>query len=225
MQLSEDGLWMWDGTQWITAQQPPASQTMGYAIPQQPVALQQQVPMVSGLVQPSMQHFQPQGMAANPIEEESGRKMVPWIGVALIAVSMFLPYISILGFNVSGFDILIALGDYLDMGGMSGGDSGSSGGDSDIGFAGTMFAIAILMLALSPIIYLLSAIGGSILLGMKKSPKILTILHLGYFVIFIIVANLGSIDIGIGDSWSVMSFVGFGFYLGSLSPGLWFVNK
>ena len=230
MQLSEDGQWMWNGTEWVPAQQQPVQPVQPVAQPMaqagfgQPV-MQQQVPQMAGQVQPQLQAFPQQGMAMVPMEMDTGRKVVPWVGVGLIVISLVLPYISILGFGITGIDMLGYMGEAFEGADALSEDGDDSGGDDmDLGFKGTMFLVAAAMMVFSPLVYLLSAIAGGILIGMNKSPKIPAIIHLGYFGLFIIAASIGTIDI-FDESLSVIGFVGIGFYVGSLAPGLWFVDK
>lgn len=217
MQLSEDGQWMWNGTEWIPANQPPVS----VAQPQ-PTVVHAPVQQATATISPQTTVFLP-NMAA---VEESKRKVVPWIGVVLIFFSVLMPYVSVFGFSVTGLDLLGLIGDAIeassDLGGESGG--GGGGGDSGFDFGITMFVIAAAMLVLSPIVYVLSAIIACVLIGTKKNTKVLAILHFGYFGLFLIASVLGAVDL-LGEDLSVLGFVGIGFYVGSLAPGLWFVDQ
>ena len=222
---------MWNGTEWVPAQQQPP-QPVAQPVPQpmaqtgfaQPV-MQQQIPQMTGQVQPQLQAFPQQGMAMVPMEKDTGRKVVPWVGVGLIVLSLVLPYVSVLGFGITGIDMLGYMGEAFEGADALSEDGDDSGGDDmDLGFKGTMFLVAAAMMVFSPLVYLLSAIAGGILIGMNKSPKIPAIIHLGYFGLFIIAASIGTIDI-FDESLSVIGFVGIGFYVGSLAPGLWFVDK
>ena len=220
MQLSEDGQWMWNGTEWIPANQPPVP----VAQPQ-PTVVHAPVQQATATISPQSTVFLP-NMAA---VEESKRKVVPWIGVGLIFFSVLMPYVSVFGFSVSGLDLLGLIGDAIeassDLGGESGGGGGGEGGgDSGFDFGITMFVIAAAMLVLSPIVYVLSAIIACVLIGTKKSTKVLAILHFGYFGLFLIASVLGAVDL-LGEDLSVLGFVGIGFYVGSLAPGLWFVDQ
>ena len=75
--------------------------------------------------------------------------------------------------------------------------------------------IAFFMFGLSPLVFLFSGITSGILLLMKKSTKIMGILHLSYAVIFLFFAILSPSL----EDISIFSFVGFGFYLGAFSGG------
>lgn len=218
MQLSEDGQWMWNGTEWIPANQPPVS----VAQPQ-PTVVHAPVQQATATISPQTTVFSP-NMAA---VEESKRKVVPWIGVGLIFISVLMPYVELFGFAVSGLDLIGFIGDAIeassDLGSDSGGSSGG-GGESGFDFGITMFVIAAAMLVLSPIVYVLSAIIACVLIGTKKSTKVLAILHFGYFGLFLIASVLGTFDL-LEEDLSVLGFVGIGFYIGSLAPGLWFVDQ
>ena len=98
MQLSEDGQWMWNGTEWIPANQPPVP----VAQPQ-PTVVHAPVQQATATISPQSTVFLP-NMAA---VEESKRKVVPWIGVGLIFFSVLMPYVSVFGFSVSGLDLLV----------------------------------------------------------------------------------------------------------------------
>lgn len=217
VQLSEDGQWMWNGTEWIPANQPPA---------------------VVAQPQPSAVYEQPQMansagfLATAPMAEQSKTKIVPWIGVGLIFLSLLMPYVSIFGMGVSGGELIGVIGDALEAAGeldgdASGDDGGGEGGEGDagLGFGGIMFFIAAAMLVFSPLVYLLSAIVACVLIATKKGAiKILAVLHFAYFGLFIVAAVLGTLDI-LGESFSVLGFASIGFYMASLAPGLWFVDK
>jgi|GEM_PF-1514534 len=220
MQLSEDGQWMWNGTEWIPANQPPVS----VAQPQ-PTVVHAPVQQATATISPQTTAFLP-NMA---VVEESKRKVVPWIGVGLIFFSILMPYLSVLGFSVSGLDLLGLIGEAIeassDLGGESGGGGGGEGGgDSGFDFGITMFVIAAAMLVLSPIVYVLSAIIASVLIATKKNTKVLAIIHFVYFGLFLIASVLGTVDL-FEEDLSILGFVGIGFYIGSLAPGLWFVDQ
>ena len=80
------------------------------------------------------------------------------------------------------------------------------------------------MVGLSPFVFLISAIVSSIVLASGKSPKVMGILHLGYAIIFLIVAAIGTIDSGFFGSWSMYDFAGFGFYVGAFASALFLVE-
>ena len=214
MQLSEDGNWMWNGTEWIPANQPPT-----VVVQPQPSAVYEQPQMATGAG----------AIAAGTMGEQSRTKIVPWVGVGLIFLSLLMPYVSIFGVGVSGAELIGFIGDALeaagDLDGGSSGDDGGGGEDIGLGFGGYMFLIAAAMLVLSPIVYLLSAILACVFIATKKNAtKILAVLHFAYFGLFTLSAVLGTLEI-LDESFSVLGFASIGFYMASLAPGLWFVDK
>ena len=210
---------MWNGTEWIPANQP----TAVVAQPQ-PSAVYEQ-PQAAAYAQANSAGF----IATAPMVNQSKTKVVPWIGVGLIFLSLLMPYVSIFGVGISGGELIGFIGDALEaageLDGDSSGDDGGGGEDLGIGFGGYMFFIAAAMLVLSPIVYLLSAIVACVLIATKKGAiKILAFIHFGYFGLFILASVFGTLDF-IDESFSVLGFASIGFYMASLAPGLWFVDK
>ena len=216
MQLSDDGQWMWNGTDWVP---------VGQSAVVQPVLPQPGLtgatfgaPAPASISMPQMN--QPQVVYIQ--EEKSSSRIIPWIGVGVILLSLFMPYVSILGiFEISGFEMIGFMGEIADM---ASDDSGSSdsdgydepgGDDQGLGSEEMTLLIAFFMFGLSPLVFLLSGITSGILLLMKKSTKIMGILHLSYAVIFLFFAILSPSL----EDISIFSFVGFGFYLGAFSGG------
>jgi len=159
-------------------------------------------------VQPMMQAGQPQIVYVT--QEKAPNKALPWIGVGLILVSLFLPYISVMGFGVSGFEMIGLVGELMD------GVDGGSLDDSDGGDSGDAFmTIGVIMFMLSPLFFIFSAIVSALALLMKKSPRIMGVIHLSYGVILIILGMLMPSESGI----SVFDFIGIGFYMGAFSSG------
>ena len=205
----------------------PVQYTQPGAIPQ-PSQYQQPATQYVQTTQPVQQFSQqpaPQMFAAPQqvvyVNQDKPKSKVPWVAVALIIVSLFLPYISFFGESVSGFEMMGVVGDIAEMGSEDSGDSGDSG---DVPIEFVFFGIAALMVGLSPFVFLISAIISSIVLGSGKSPKVMGILHLGYAIIFLIVAAIGTIDAGILGSWSMYDLTGFGFYVGAFASGLLLVE-
>ena len=205
----------------------PVQYTQPGAIPQ-PSQYQQPATQYVQTPQPVQQFSQqpaPQMMGAPQqvvyVNQVKPKSKVPWVAVALIIVSLFLPYISFFGESVSGFEMMGVVGDIAEMGSEDSGDSGDSG---DVPIEFVFFGIAALMVGLSPFVFLISAIISSIVLGSGKSPKVMGILHLGYAIIFLIVAAIGTIDAGILGSWSMYDLTGFGFYVGAFASGLLLVE-
>ena len=216
MQLSDDGQWMWNGTDWVP---------VGQSAVVQPVLPQPGLtgatfgaPAPASISMPQMN--QPQVVYIQ--EEKSSSRVIPWIGVGVILLSLFMPYVSILGiFEISGFEMIGFMGEFADM---ASDDSGSSdsdgydepgGDDQGLGSEEMTLLIAFFMFGLSPLVFLLSGITSGILLLMNKSTKIMGILHLSYAVIFLFFAILSPSL----EDISIFSFVGFGFYLGAFSGG------
>jgi len=206
----------------------PVQYTQPGAIPQ-PSQYQQPATQYVQTTQPTQQYTQqpaPQIMGGQQqivyVKEQKPKKNVQWIGVALIFVSLFLPYVSIFGeFTVSGFEMMGEVGEM--MSGMDSDGSGDGDGDSgDVPVEFVFFGIAMLMLGLSPFIFILSAIISSILLASGKSAKVMGILHMLYTVVFLIVGAIGTVDFII--QISVYDIAGFGFYMGAFASVLFFVE-
>lgn len=209
-QLSPDGQWMWDGANWVPLNQAP---------PTQPT---QTVINNGGFGNPvSNQQTYSHTPAEMYVKEEKSQSKIPWIGVALILVSLFMPYISVLGFGVSGFEMMELSGELLGAIGEDGGEVAEDADSDDFGDLGTTgiaLAIGIIMFVFSPFLFMLSAIVSGIVLLMKRSPKAVGIIHLSYSCLFILACIIvgDPADLGI----TVFSFIGFGFYLGGFASGL-----
>ena len=208
----------------------PVQYTQPGVVPQQS-QYQQPATQYVQTTQPMQQFSQqpaPQMMGGHQqivyVTEKKPKKNVPWIGVALIFVSLFLPYVSIFGeFTISGFEMMGEVGEM--MSGMDSDGSGDGSGDGDSGDVPVefvFFGIAMLMLGLSPFIFILSAIISSILLASGKSAKPMGILHFLYTVVFLIIAAIGTVDFII--QISVYDIAGFGFYMGAFASVLFLVE-
>ena len=216
MQLSDDGQWMWNGTDWVP---------VGQSAVVQPVLPQPGLtgatfgaPAPASISMPQMNQQQ----VVYVQEEKSSSRVIPWIGVGVILLSLFMPYVSILGiFEISGFEMIGFMGEIAEMASDDAGSSDSDGydepggDDQGLGSEEMTLLIAFFMFGLSPLVFLLSGITSGILLLMKKSTKIIGILHLSYAVIFLFFAILSPSL----EDISIFSFVGFGFYLGAFSGG------
>ncbi|MEZ8009468.1 MAG: hypothetical protein QMC65_07490 [Candidatus Poseidoniaceae archaeon] len=166
-------------------------------------------------------------------EDSSGftldRGILPWIGVGMILISIFLNYISILGFGVTGLEFIETITEFIDYaienvgGGDSGGfeDGGGEGESVELSFFEMLILVAGILFVLSPISFLVSAILSSILLFFGKSTRLIAILHFLYVLIIIIPAALASVGLGV----SVFSFIGNGFYMGAAACILLFFKK
>jgi hypothetical protein len=176
-------------------------------------------------VQPVMQVAAPMLAGTTPygaivVTPEAKKKMmiVPWVGIGLIFLMLFMPFIQFeiagetLGEDMSGFGIISEMGDEVgssDGGGDGGGDDFDLG---DIPPEWRFFGIALIMLMFSPIVFLLTGIISVAMLAMKKSPMAVGVLHLVFFGIFLLCSVIGSVDI-FGFSLSVHGNVaGWGFF-------------
>jgi hypothetical protein len=217
-------------TQPVQYTQPGQSPTPSqYAQPATQYAQPQHTQQPVQFVQPAQPMMQPGTQQIVYVTQEKGsNNALPWIGVVLILVSLFLPYISFLGESMSGFEMMGEVSNFLD--GMDGSDGGGDDGgdgvgdDVDIPMEFMFFGIAAMMVGFGPFIFILSAVISAITLLSGKSPKAMGVLHLSYGVIFLIVAFIGTIDAGILGSWSMYDLTGFGFYIGAFASGLLFIK-
>jgi len=215
--LSEDGEWMWDGAEWIPA--PPASPAS--RIPRQIENHQS----IQDITQSS--YYKPIQSSNKPSKSNyrvSSQKIrfqtsfVPWIGVILIAVSLLLPYLSVMGlFEMTGFEMMAELSNLFselvgEDGSGSDGGSGSSSG-SDLDPEQMALLVAAIMYLLSPFFFAVSAIISAIVLLMKKSPRTMGGIHLTFVIVFMISAFVAPTALGI----SILDFVAVGFYMGAFS--------
>ena len=220
MQLSDDGQWMWNGTDWIPAGQPAVVQPAAAPVMPQPdlTGATFGAPAPASISMPHMN--QPQVVYVQ--EGESSKKIIPWIGVAVILLSLIMPYVSFFGIvEVSGLEMLGFIGEVAEAASEDSGDGGDGGsGDSSdddfsLGSEGMALLIAAFVFVFSPLVFLLTSITSAILLLMKKSTKIVGIIHLSYVGIFFVAAILSP---SLGEL-SIFSIIGFGFYLGAFSGG------
>ena len=222
--LSEDGEWMWDGAEWIPA--PPASPAS--RIPRQ-IENNQSVQDItqSSYYKPIQSSHKPSKSNYRVSSPKVGfqTSFVPWIGVILIGVSLLLPYLSVMGFfEMTGFEMMAELSNLFSE--LVGEDSSGSGGGGDSGSNSSLepgemaLVIAAIMYLLSPFFFAISAIISSIVLMMKKSPRIMGGIHLTFVIIFMISALLAPSALGI----SILDFVGIGFYMGAFSSILLMVK-
>ena len=222
MQLSDDGQWMWNGTDWVPVGEPAVVQSVVDPTPIGFTGTTVNAPTQVSISMPQMN--QPQVVYVQ--EEKSSSRIIPWIGVGVILLSLFMPYISFsfdddFSFDVSGFEMIGILGELAEMASEDTGSSDSDGydepggDDQGLGSDEMTILVATFMFGLSPLVFIVSGITSGILLLMKKSTKIMGILHLSYTVIFLFFAMLTP---SLGDL-SIFSLIGFGFYLGTFSGG------
>ena len=214
-------------TQPVQYTQPGQSPTPSqYAQPATQYAQPQHTQQPVQFVQPAQPMMQPGTQQIVYVTQEKGsNNALPWIGVVLILVSLFLPYISFMGESVSGFEMMGEVGDIIgEMDGSGDEGSGDGGADADVPMEFMFFGIAAMMVGFGPFIFILSAVISAITLLSGKSPKAMGVLHLSYGVIFLIVAFIGTIDVGLFGSWSMYDLTGVGFYIGAFASGLLFVK-
>jgi hypothetical protein len=152
------------------------------------------------------------------MDDGPSRYYAPFIAVLLILVSLFLPYVSLGGlFEVSGFEMLGVMGD---MAGMAA-DGGDGDGDADVDSGGfELIIVPLLMFGISPLFYILTAIIGGILAGLKKNTTILGGIHLGYFGLFFLLSLVTDMF-----GFHVHDLAGSGFWIGSLAAIGFMIKK
>jgi hypothetical protein len=166
----------------------------------------------------------PQSVAQPALIPRPNKKVhvVPWIGVGLIFMMLFMPFVQLsfegenFGDSMSGFEIIGEMAEASDDVG-----DGEGGGDpfdlDEIPQDWLLFGIAILMLMFSPFIYLTFAGISAGLLIFKKNTLFFGILHLSFFGIFMICSLLGTVDY-LSMKISVHSnMAGWGFFGAGLS--------
>ena len=124
-------------------------------------------------------------------------------------ISFFLPYLNIIGYTISAFDLVFLAFEFLDFGEFFGG-----------GFSELMLFISLFMFALSPVFYFATMAVSIVLLATGRRTMSIGILHLGYFLILVLTTVLGTIEV-FSESISIFSFLSYGFYMASLAPILW----
>ena len=99
--------------------------------------------------------------------------------------------------------------------------SGSEPGDGeDVESEFAMFGIAMIMLFLSPIIYLIFSLLALASVGLKKYPTLVGVLQLIYVVLFLIISSMGVVGEDSFEFSAHGNFAGIGVYLiGFVSAG------
>ncbi len=143
---------------------------------------------------------------------------IPCLGILVVFFSLFLPYISVLGFNLTGFETI-----ELFLEGLSdNGDDGIIEGGMD---EAPLLMIAFLMLTLGPIFYSLMALFSTFSMLFESHPLLLGIIHTLYFGGFMLCSFLSAVDLGFLGSYSVHGDVtGIGFFVGGIA-GILFCIK
>jgi hypothetical protein len=190
MHTSEDGQWMWNGTKWVpNTTSSPVSITLQSTISPEH----------------SMHSYLP-----SSLDQKNGLlRIVPFIGTILLMISFFLPYLNIIGYTISAFDLVFLAFEFLDFGEFFGG-----------GFSELMLFISLFMFALSPVFYFATMAVSIVLLATGRRTMYIGILHLGYFLLLVLTTVLGTIEV-FSESISIFSFLSYGFYMASLAPILW----
>jgi hypothetical protein len=195
--------------------------------PPMPTPLGQTLPSISGSV-PTLFN--------NQIEEERiPNLMIAKGAIALIIVSIFLPYVSLGGLvEVTGLDIIVNTLELLEANAEGFEDSGSGGTDSgdgfDLPFRYFMLIIGAMMILFSPWFFILSAIISSVVVfSNQKIPKIMGWIHLGFFVVMFLMLVIGETVLDELDGYlgvSIIDLLGTGIWLGGLSSiGLIYDNS
>ena len=151
----------------------------------------------------------------------SDNKQLPWVGVALIVTSLFLPYVSVMGImEFSGLEMIQTIGSLMNEMGLGDEIAEETGG---VGLSGEEVAlgIAVLMLIFSPFIFALSGLISAILLMANKSPRIIGGFHLAFVLMFVLCAALAPNAL---EVVSIFDFIGTGFGLGAFSSVLLFMR-
>ena len=144
--------------------------------------------------------------------------VIPCLGILVVFFSLFLPYISVLGFNLTGFETI-----ELFLEGLSdNGDDGIIEGGMD---EAPLLMIAFLMLTLGPIFYSLMALFSTFSMLFESHPLLLGIIHTLYFGGFMLCSFLSAVDLGFLGSYSDHGDVtGIGFFVGGIA-GILFCIK
>jgi len=152
------------------------------------------------------------------MDEGPSRYYSPFIAIVVIIISLMLPYMTFGGLmELSGFEMLKVMGE---MAGMVAEDSDGSGSGDGGGESFELIIVPLLMFAFSPLFYILTAIIGGILAGLKKNTMILGGIHLGYFGLFFILSMTTEMF-----GFKVHDFAGMGFWIGSLAAIGFMIKK
>ena len=155
-------------------------------------------------------------------------RAVPRLGVLLVTISLFLPYITFFIFELSGIRMIETFVQLLSSDFLTSEGTGelvdvdpSDMPVSDVGISWSDVALTItsLMLYFSPIFFLFCATLSALMLMVNKSTRIIGIVHLGYTSFFLILAMLSTSFYGI----DIFRFLGIGFYIGAFSSICFFV--
>jgi hypothetical protein len=176
-------------------------------------------------IQRGPQHVpQPNRIASPPVvvmPQQQSNLVVAFIGVAVIVVSLFLPYISVLGLvEYTGLEMMMEAAELFTEFSDDGMDGGSvdntdvgSGSEADLTLEEWALVLATLMLVASPFVYALIALvaGGVLLTG--QDFRWIGVGHMAYSLTFLISGALSPSFLDV----SIMDFLGVGFYMGSFA--------
>jgi len=147
--------------------------------------------------------------------------LVPFIGIVIIVVSLFFPYISVLGIvEYTGLEMMMEAADLMDefsseeTDGSAGDNTGvGDGSEAELSLEEWALVLATLMLLASPFVYALIALvsGGVLLTG--EDVRWIGVGHMAYSLVFLICAALSPSFLDV----SMMDFLGFGFYMGTFA--------
>ena len=134
----------------------------------------------------------------------------------MIFFSLFMPYISVLGIDVTGFEMI-----ELFMEGLANSDGGGDDfgeGEEELPDDMPMLLLALLMLSLSPIFFSLMALISTFSMLFKSHPTLAGVLHLLYFGGFMLCSVMSGVDAGILGDYSVHGdLAGMGFFIGGFA--------
>lgn len=167
---------------------------------------------------------QPNSITSPPVlimPQQQSNLVVAFIGVAVIVVSLFLPYISVLGLvEYTGVEMMLEATELLTELSEDGIDGGvnenaevEDGAEVNLTLEEWALVLATLMLFVSPFVYALIALvaGGVLLTG--QDVRWIGVGHMGYSLIFLICGALSATPL----ETSIMDFLGVGFYMGSFA--------
>ena len=192
--------------------------TQSQPVQQMPQPVQQMPQPVQQMAQPYQQMVQPVQTQVVFVKQPP-HAAIPWVGVGVIVISLLLPYISIGGvFEVTGHEMIGIMGELAGELEDVDSDDGSSGdvSNDDAESDEIALAIALIMFAFSPLVFLLSAVVSVVILATGSSPRVIGNIHLTYVAIFVICGLLAPTSLGV----SIFDFIGVGFYLGAMAGAL-----
>ena len=103
--------------------------------------------------------------------------------------------------------------------GTDGNDCGSSSGSSipDTPLRAYMLMIGVIMFMVSPLVFLLSGISGAALAKAGTAPRLLGLIHMGFFLVLMLMVGIGGTLLSELIGENPISFMGMGLWIGGLS--------